>query len=233
MGRQDGNKMLKVSNREGDVAPDLFAEAVDDNDNDEDNGEEPDSDSDSDNDDDDIEDDKMHEVVEERDTEENQNNDVVEVNEDDDEDIEEENVEFVGVRRSGRVTKQTERINIETMRGKSYLQVKEEEHNLPFEGEDTEYSNTSAKVMASFVQQYILREGLKVFGRPGYDAAMKEIEQLDKCESFEPVAVDKLSVSEKKKAVEALMFLTEKRDGRIKGRQVYNGKPAREWCILQ
>ena len=31
------------------------------------------------------------------------------------------------------------------------------------------------------------------------------------------------------KAQEALMFLTEKRDQKIKGRTVYNGKPTREW----
>jgi hypothetical protein len=29
--------------------------------------------------------------------------------------------------------------------------------------------------------------------------------------------------------MEALMLLTEKRDGTIKGRMVYNGKPTREW----
>ena len=29
--------------------------------------------------------------------------------------------------------------------------------------------------------------------------------------------------------MEALIFLAEKRDGSKKGRQVYNGKPAREW----
>ena len=29
--------------------------------------------------------------------------------------------------------------------------------------------------------------------------------------------------------MEALMFLTEKKDGTIKGRMVYNGKPTREW----
>jgi hypothetical protein len=29
--------------------------------------------------------------------------------------------------------------------------------------------------------------------------------------------------------MEAVMFLTEKRDGTIKGRLVYNGKPTREW----
>jgi hypothetical protein len=41
--------------------------------------------------------------------------------------------------------------------------------------------------------------------------------------------VSQLSISEKHKAQEALMFLTEKRDGSIKGRMVYNGKPTREW----
>jgi hypothetical protein len=34
---------------------------------------------------------------------------------------------------------------------------------------------------------------------------------------------------EKRKALEALMFLTEKRDDTIKGRMVANGKPSREW----
>jgi hypothetical protein len=38
-----------------------------------------------------------------------------------------------------------------------------------------------------------------------------------------------LMPSEKKKAQMALMFLTEKRDGSVKGRMVYNGKPTREW----
>jgi hypothetical protein len=38
-----------------------------------------------------------------------------------------------------------------------------------------------------------------------------------------------MTISERQKAVEALMFLTEKRDGTVKGRMVYNGKPTREW----
>ena len=37
----------------------------------------------------------------------------------------------------------------------------------------------------------------------------------------------------KRKAVEALMFLTQKRDGTIKARQVYNGKPTREWILKE
>jgi hypothetical protein len=41
--------------------------------------------------------------------------------------------------------------------------------------------------------------------------------------------VSSLTPSEKEKALEALMFLTEKRDKSIKGRMVANGKPTREW----
>ena len=38
-----------------------------------------------------------------------------------------------------------------------------------------------------------------------------------------------MTPEEKRNAVDALMFLTEKQDGTIKGRMVYNGKPTREW----
>ena len=44
-----------------------------------------------------------------------------------------------------------------------------------------------------------------------------------------PIDISKLSQEEKKKAQMALLFLTEKRDGSIKGRMVYNGKPTRDW----
>ena len=38
-----------------------------------------------------------------------------------------------------------------------------------------------------------------------------------------------MTTGERRKAMMALMFLTEKRDSTIKGRMVYNGKPTREW----
>jgi hypothetical protein len=34
---------------------------------------------------------------------------------------------------------------------------------------------------------------------------------------------------ERRKAQQASVFLGEKRDGTVKGRMVYNGKPTREW----
>jgi hypothetical protein len=55
------------------------------------------------------------------------------------------------------------------------------------------------------------------------------LDQLHQRNCFNPIDVSKLTQSEKKKAMESLLFLTEKRDGRIKGRLVYNGRPTREW----
>jgi hypothetical protein len=82
---------------------------------------------------------------------------------------------------------------------------------------------------ASYGQQYILQKGLKKFKEAGEKAASKELEQLHKRNCFTPIDVNKLSPMEKRKTMEALMFLTEKRDKSIKGRMVYNGKPTREW----
>jgi hypothetical protein len=81
----------------------------------------------------------------------------------------------------------------------------------------------------SFAQQYILQQGLKKFGKRGGDAAVKEVEQMYKRTCFEPISIKDMTSSERKKAQQALMFLCEKRDGTIKGRLVYNGKPTRGW----
>ena len=80
-----------------------------------------------------------------------------------------------------------------------------------------------------FGQQYILQKGLKVFGTAGAQGAQDELEQLHKRNCFTPIDFNNMPEEEKMKAMEALMFLTEKRDKSIKGRMVYNGKPTREW----
>ena len=82
---------------------------------------------------------------------------------------------------------------------------------------------------ASYAQQYILQKGLKKFKERGSDAAIKELDQLHKRNCFTPVEIASLTKEERRKAQEALMFLTEKRDQSCKGRLVYNGKPTREW----
>ncbi|MGC9294940.1 MAG: hypothetical protein ACP5E8_06680, partial [Thermoplasmata archaeon] len=90
--------------------------------------------------------------------------------------------------------------------------------------------NAKATMYGScYGQQYILQKGLKKFKKAGEDAASKELEQLHKRNCFTPMDVTKLSPEEKRKTMEALMFLTEKRDKSIKERMVYNDKPTREW----
>ena len=58
---------------------------------------------------------------------------------------------------------------------------------------------------------------------------IKELDQLHKRMCFTPVDVNDLTRNEKKKAMDALMLVTEKKDKTIKGQIVYNGKPPHEW----
>jgi hypothetical protein len=73
---------------------------------------------------------------------------------------------------------------------------------------------------ANFAQNYILQKGLKLFGEAGSKAAGKELDQLHSRNCFSPRDISTMTDEEKRKALEALMFLTEKRDGTIKGRMV-------------
>ena len=98
---------------------------------------------------------------------------------------------------------------------------------------DMEYDSTESVVMArtmiAMVQTYSLKAGIKEFGDKGVDAAGKEMTQLHERNCFKPVDVSSLSDQEKKRALESLIFLTEKRDGRIKARACANGSKQREW----
>ena len=153
----------------------------------------------------------------------------------------------VTVRRSNRARETPERMNIRTMGGQSYAQL-EQSHNLVAQGrqrnaDDIEYNEQEATVISLFMiemnqqsshaQQFLLKQGLKLFGERGHQAVRKEIGQMHKRVCFMPKSVKDLTREEMRKAVEALMFLTEKRDGTIKGRQVYNGKPTRQWLTRQ
>ena len=85
----------------------------------------------------------------------------------------------------------------------------------------------------SFVQQYILQKGLKVFGDQGREASTKEMDQLHRQSCFTPISIKEMMPEEHKKAMEALMFLMEKHNELIKGQMVYNRKPTREWLTRE
>ena len=84
-----------------------------------------------------------------------------------------------------------------------------------------------------FGQQFLLHEGLKNFGDKGRKASAEEMKQLHDRVCFLPVSIKEMTELERRRAMIALMFLIEKRDGRIKGRMVYNGKPSREWLTRE
>ena len=63
---------------------------------------------------------------------------------------------------------------------------------------------------ASFAQQCVLKKGLQKFGKKGTTASVKEINQLHHRNCFTPVGINEMTQQERKKAMEALMFLTEK-----------------------
>ena len=69
---------------------------------------------------------------------------------------------------------------------------------------------------ASFRQKHILQKGLKKFGDRVSKAASEEMDELHK-KVFIPINLEELTLQEKRKSMEALMFLNKKRDNSIKG----------------
>ena len=72
-------------------------------------------------------------------------------------------------------------------------------------------------------------KGLKKFGQQGYEAAFGEMKQLHDRMVFKPIDVSKLTQQEKQRSLESLIFLVEKRDGRIKACTCANGSKQRDW----
>ena len=81
----------------------------------------------------------------------------------------------------------------------------------------------------SYLQQYYLNKGLKIFKDRGKEAALQELEQLIKRSCWSPISVKGLTPSEKREAVDAMMLLSEKNGGTIKGGCVYRGNETRDW----
>ena len=58
---------------------------------------------------------------------------------------------------------------------------------------------------------------------------VEELQQMHDRQCFKAIAVRELVRREKQRAMEGLMLVTQKRDGGVKARLAYNGKPTREW----
>ena len=85
----------------------------------------------------------------------------------------------------------------------------------------------------SYAQTYSLSNGLKKFKEKGKQAATAEIEQLHNREAFEPIHPKDITQLERNKAMNSLIFLTEKKDGTIKARACANGSIQRRFIAKQ
>jgi hypothetical protein len=93
----------------------------------------------------------------------------------------------------------------------------------------TKIKNLNDQEAFQFIQTYSLKSGLRKFGERGETAATSEKRQLHKRAVFEPIRVDDMTQVEKKRAMESLIFLVEKRDGRVKARNCANGSTQRAY----
>jgi hypothetical protein len=80
-----------------------------------------------------------------------------------------------------------------------------------------------------FAQTYSLAKGIKAFGADRHQAAHEEMKELCNCGVFIPLLVEELTHIEKRRAMESLIFLTEKKDGSIKARMCANGSTQQEY----
>jgi len=72
-----------------------------------------------------------------------------------------------------------------------------------------------------------LKKGLKKFGKAGARAVVEEMKQLDCRKVIKPAAASELAAEDKKRSLRYLMYLKQKRCGRIKGRGCADGRKQR------
>jgi len=100
-----------------------------------------------------------------------------------------------------------------------------------------EYTMDNARVLAytiwhtnyTFIQTYSLKAGIKKFGEQGRKAALDEMKQIHDRVVFRPIRINNMSETERKHAMESLMFLVQKKCGRIKARTCANGSTQRQY----
>jgi hypothetical protein len=74
-----------------------------------------------------------------------------------------------------------------------------------------------------FMVTYSLKKGIQEFGIEGRNSVLKEMQQLHVRECFKPIAIGTLTKIERKRALESLIFLSEKKDGTVKARHCEDG----------
>eukprot|EP00956_Cyclotella_meneghiniana_P002566 scaffold3022_cov42-Cyclotella_meneghiniana.AAC.2 len=76
-------------------------------------------------------------------------------------------------------------------------------------------------------EQYSINKGIRLFGERAKDSVRKELRQLHDYVTYTPIHAHELTPEQKKQALASLIFITEKRCGRIKARACANGSTQR------
>ena len=78
-------------------------------------------------------------------------------------------------------------------------------------------------------EHFFLKKGIRLFGDKAEDATTKELPAIHDMGTYEPLDASKLTREEKRDALESLLFVTEKRDGRVKSRKCAMGSKQRTY----
>ena len=98
----------------------------------------------------------------------------------------------------------------------------------------TEEEYESHIVGIVLAQMSNLRKGIELFGERADDAVLTKLTQVDEFETYQPMHKHELGKEDRKKILESMMKVTEKRadetgHSKIKGRMVANGSKQRSY----
>ena len=88
---------------------------------------------------------------------------------------------------------------------------------------------TTQKMFGFVFTQMTARAGIKKHGQAARDALTAEFAQLDYKGAYEPVHAADLTEPQRRGALRIINLIKEKRDGRLKGRSVADGRP--QWAL--
>ena len=94
-------------------------------------------------------------------------------------------------------------------------------------------SEDEIKVWGYLMTQYNLKPGLRKFGEKGAKAAMDELTQLHVMDTWTAMDPSKITREDQMRALSSLLFLKEKRTGKIKGRACINGAPQHDYITKE
>ena len=82
--------------------------------------------------------------------------------------------------------------------------------------------------MVHVFTQLNLKQGLKRFGKSGMKSTKSELQQMNNKVLFHSINGEQLTRKQKNVALQVIMFLEQKRYGKIKGRAVVDGRKKSE-----